>query len=775
MVSKTVKVVVIDGKKIEKTIELQPTAGAKPVTLEAVDQGKYLLAEEDTGFAPENITVKRVGDDLCISLEGEGTDTPQLVIHDYYLNESQLVGKSEDGAYYNYVTAYGQGSEAIAADTSAPLTLGNESIPDLAESLITDDSNPDLLWVLAGLGLLGLVGGAIAIAHHNKSDDHHSVTESGNADDGGNTPVVPSVISGTLDNAIDDVGSKQGIIESGKPTDDNQPTFNGSGVEPGNTVVIIDTDGSPIGSTTADENGNWSFTPDVPLADGSHDISAIVVDGEGNQSEPTNDIVVVVDTVAPAASDNNLVQDSDGETVNDGVTNDNTPAISGDAEPGGVVIISDNGEVIGSVQVDDKGEWSFTPDEPLDDGDHVITVVVDDEAGNVSPPSEDINFTVDTVAPDAATNLVLTDDVAPDIGPINSGDTTDDNTPTFSGDAEADSTVIITDNGEVIGSVIADQDGNWSFTPETPMTEGDHSLSVVVEDDAGNKSSASDPIDFTVDTSTIPSSSGSEDFESASKHVFDTAGDSVVLDSGLTITFVDGPVDGSDMNAFTEISDKGMFYFAPEELGTQALILVENSETKFEFDGGTESVSFDVNASSFAGSTVNYYDQSGNLLHSEGLPVQADGEVQTLSWTAPEGERISSMTIDTGNGVGNNVITRVDNFNWGPAAEDASQPVLLSENQHQSGTISIDGHETLNLTDLLAHATQDLLIADGKDQVAITGEQGSSVEIDFSSHASDWHEDGQVTAGGVVYDVYQVQGGHSELLIEHDINAQQHA
>ncbi|MCU6429210.1 hypothetical protein KWH77_23735, partial [Enterobacter sichuanensis] len=90
-------------------------------------------------------------------------------------------------------------------------------------------------------------------------------------------------------------------------------------------------------------------------------------------------------------------------------------------------------------------------------------------------------ITVDTTAPQATGDEVLTDDVGAVTGPIRSGDTTDDNTPTFSGTAEPGSTVIVRDNGTVIGSAPVAADGSWTFTPSTPLADGEHSFSTVVE------------------------------------------------------------------------------------------------------------------------------------------------------------------------------------------------------------------------------------------------------------------------------------------------------
>ncbi|WP_296234811.1 Ig-like domain-containing protein, partial [Pseudomonas sp. UBA4617] len=66
---------------------------------------------------------------------------------------------------------------------------------------------------------------------------------------------------------------------------------------PGSTVVLTDGDGNPIGQTTADGNGNWSYTPDTRLPDGTV-VEAVVKDAAGNSSPAAN---ITIDGVAPSA------------------------------------------------------------------------------------------------------------------------------------------------------------------------------------------------------------------------------------------------------------------------------------------------------------------------------------------------------------------------------------------------------------------------------------------------------------------------------------------
>ncbi len=58
----------------------------------------------------------------------------------------------------------------------------------------------------------------------------------------------------------------------GSATSDTTPTFAGTTL-PGAQVDIL-VDGNPIGTTTANSVGDFSFTPAVPLNPGTHQASA---------------------------------------------------------------------------------------------------------------------------------------------------------------------------------------------------------------------------------------------------------------------------------------------------------------------------------------------------------------------------------------------------------------------------------------------------------------------------------------------------------------------
>ncbi len=169
----------------------------------------------------------------------------------------------------------------------------------------------------------------------------------------------------------------------------------------------------------------------------------------------------------------------------------------------GTVTIYNNGNVLGTAKVDDKGNWSFTPEPALKDGTYNITANATNTVGQVSDKTGIFDFTVDTTPPGAVENLLISDNEGAYQGPLKDGDTTDDSTPTFSGKAEAGSTVSVYNDGNLLGTAKVGSDGNWSFTPSSPLPDGDYKFTTTVTDKAGNTGDATPVVNITVDTSGV--------------------------------------------------------------------------------------------------------------------------------------------------------------------------------------------------------------------------------------------------------------------------------
>ncbi|MDR1266302.1 MAG: Ig-like domain-containing protein [Propionibacteriaceae bacterium] len=255
----------------------------------------------------------------------------------------------------------------------------------------------------------------------------------------------------------------------GDQLNDSTPTFVGTG-EPGATIELRDGDDQVIATTTVQPDGSWTATPDQPLAEGEHQISAQQSDGDGNQSPPSASVTLTVDTVAPEAPV--VTAPADGS-----VGNDSTPPISGTGEPGTTITVTEDDQVIGAATVDPDGNWSVTPSQPLADGDHTFEVTATDPAGNVSPETT-VTTEVDTVAPSQ-----------PVIDSPVDGAATADDQPTVSGHgAEPGATVTIEAGDGNSCQTTAAPDGSFACRLPQPLPEGDNTITAVVTDPAGNVS-----------------------------------------------------------------------------------------------------------------------------------------------------------------------------------------------------------------------------------------------------------------------------------------------
>ncbi|HCM9216711.1 BapA/Bap/LapF family large adhesin [Enterobacter kobei] len=309
------------------------------------------------------------------------------------------------------------------------------------------------------------------------------------------TPVIVSV--------IDDVQATTGPVGQNGLTNDRAPTLNGTG-EPGSTITI--SNGSDIlGTVNVPSSGLWSFTPPVPLSNGTYVLTATATDAAGNPSGQSNAWTITVDGTAPDAPViTQVVDDAPGGTLgslnlND-TTNDATPTLSGTAEANATVTIRADGVVIGTTVADGLGAWSFTPSTPLGEGPHTLTAVATDAAGNTSGVSNSWGLIIDSVAPATPVITQVVDDAPEGLGALSPNGSTNDTTPTLNGTAEPGSTVTIRLDGADLVTVPVGSNGTWTYTLTAPLGEGPHSFTVVATDAAGNTSLPSTGFNVIVDT-----------------------------------------------------------------------------------------------------------------------------------------------------------------------------------------------------------------------------------------------------------------------------------
>ncbi|ECU9894940.1 BapA prefix-like domain-containing protein [Salmonella enterica subsp. enterica serovar Saintpaul] len=347
----------------------------------------------------------------------------------------------------------------------------------------------------------------------NLSEGSHNLTVSA-TDPAGNTSAVsapwtiivditPPAIP-VLTSVVDDQPGITGNLVSGQLTNDATPTLNGRG-EAGATInVYLDGNPASIGTTTVNSDGTWSFTPQTPLANGSHTFTLSATDPAGNSSAVSSGFVLTIDATPPAAPVIASVADNTapvtGIVPNGGSTNETRPTLSGTGEAGTTISIYNGSALVGTAQVQANGSWSFTPSTSLGAGVWNLTATATDAAGNTSAASEIRSFTIDTTAPAAPVIDTVYDGTGPITGNLSSGQITDEARPVISGTREANTTIRLYDNGTLLAEIPADNSNSWRYTPDASLATGNHVITVIAVDAAGNASPVSDSVNFVVDT-----------------------------------------------------------------------------------------------------------------------------------------------------------------------------------------------------------------------------------------------------------------------------------
>ncbi|MCS7554813.1 Ig-like domain-containing protein, partial [Pseudomonas aeruginosa] len=478
------------------------------------------------------------------------------------------------------------------------------------------------------------------------------------ADGSGNWSFTPGsqLPNGTVVNvtASDAAGNTSApattTVDSSLPSIPQVDPSNGSVIsgtaDAGNTIIITDGNGNPIGQVTADGSGNWSFTPGIPLPDGT--VVNVVARSPSNvDSAPA---VITVDGVAPAAP---VIDPSNGTEI------------SGTAEAGATVILTDGGgNPIGQATADGSGNWTFTPSTPLANG-TVINAVAQDPAGNTSGPA---SVTVDAIAPPA-----------PVIDPSNG--------VVISGTAEAGATVILTDgNGNPIGQVTADGSGNWGFTPGTPLANGSV-INALAQDAAGNTSG---PASTTVD-SVAPATP-----------VLDPSNGTVIsgtAEAGATVILTDG---GGNPIGQATADGSGNWSFTPGTPLTNGTVINAVAQDAAGNTSGPVSTTVDAVAPA--------------------TPVIDPSNGVELSGTAEPGVRVI-LTDGNGNPIGQTLADGSGNWTFTPGTPLANGTVVNAVAQDPAGNTSGPASTTV---DTVAPATPVINASNGS-VITGTAEVGAKV------------------------------------------------
>ena len=434
---------------------------------------------EIQGSAQDVVRYVRQGNDLLIYMK----DGSVIRCNNYFVedtethNHSELVFNDNQALTHISFADAGEASGVAATELTAQAAPISSIEPFLEQGSLLSDAPWG--WI-AGAALGGGAIGAL-LAHGGDGETKTRVID--------NTKEVESATPTFL--LADNAGDKQGVLSAKEVTDDNTPTFSGTG-QPGATIQVKDGSGSTIASTMVAKDGTWTVT--LPTqADGEHTWSVVQIDGSKTTS--AGSITVTVSTadtsvtLATTAGDNviNASEQSAGFTLS---------GTSKNLAQGTALTVTLNGKTY-TAEVGANGAWSVkvpaADAQALGDGTWTVNVSGKDAAGNTVSGSQTIG--VDTASPVISVDTIAQDNI------INAAEHNQPLTLTGKTDAEAGQIVTVTLNGKNHTATVG-SDGSWSVTlPASEvqtLANGEHTLTVNVSDKAGNGSSIT--ADFTVDT-----------------------------------------------------------------------------------------------------------------------------------------------------------------------------------------------------------------------------------------------------------------------------------
>ncbi|HAV1723226.1 TPA: Ig-like domain-containing protein [Enterobacter hormaechei subsp. steigerwaltii] len=434
---------------------------------------------EIQGSAQDVVRYVRQGNDLLIYMK----DGSVIRCNNYFVedtethNHSELVFNDNQALTHISFADAGEASGVAATELTAQAAPISSIEPFLEQGSVLSDAPWG--WI-AGAALGGGAIGAL-LAHGGDGETKTRVID--------NTKEVESATPTFL--LTDNAGDKQGVLSAKAVTDDNTPTFSGTG-QPGATIQVKDGNGSTIARTMVAKDGTWTVT--LPTqADGEHTWSVVQIDGSKTTS--AGSITVTVSTadtsvtLATTAGDNviNASEQAAGFTLS---------GTSKNLAQGTALTVTLNGKTY-TAEVGANGAWSVkvpaVDAQALGDGTWTVNVSGKDAAGNTVSGSQTIG--VDTASPVISVDTIAQDNI------INAAEHNQPLTLTGKTDAEAGQIVTVTLNGKNHTATVG-SDGSWSVTlPASEvqaLANGEHTLTVNVSDKAGNGSSTT--ADFTVDT-----------------------------------------------------------------------------------------------------------------------------------------------------------------------------------------------------------------------------------------------------------------------------------
>ena len=405
--------------------------------------------------------------------------------------------------------------------------------------------------------------------------------------------------------------------------------------DPNTTIEVRNPDGTIIGTTTTDDQGN--FTVDLPAgaANPGDTLTVVGKDGDGNESQPT-EVTVPEDATVAAPT----VTTVTGTTATG-------YQVTGTAEPNVTIEIhNEAGLVIATGTTDGAGAFTITLPTGTATANEALTAIAKDAAGKESNPTA-FKTPADPDAPVAT----------PTVDKI-TGSTTKGYQVV--GAAEVGTTVEVRDaDGTVLGMATTGTDGKYTVTLEPGKASANETITVVAKNATGKESqpaTATTPADLatpTIDSITGNSGKGYEitgtaepkttiDVRDADGTIIaattanETGQYTVTLPAGVvtpgeTITIISKDGAGNESQPATAVIPADVVLAAP-------------TITKVE---GNKANGYTVTGTADPNVTVQFYNSSEQLLASGNTTTGGTFSVHIAAGLATEKETLTVLTTDT--------------------------------------------------------------------------------------------------------------------------------
>ncbi|MGM0268988.1 cell wall surface anchor protein [Enterococcus sp. AZ096] len=405
--------------------------------------------------------------------------------------------------------------------------------------------------------------------------------------------------------------------------------------DPNTTIEVRNPDGTIIGTTTTDDQGNFIVDLPAGAANPGDTLTVVGKDGDGNESQPT-EVTVPEDATVAAPT----VTTVTGTTATG-------YQVTGTAEPNVTIEIhNEAGLVIATGTTDGAGAFTITLPTGTATANEALTAIAKDAAGKESNPTA-FKTPADPDAPVAT----------PTVDKI-TGSTTKGYQVV--GAAEVGTTVEVRDaDGTVLGMATTGTDGKYTVTLEPGKASANETITVVAKNATGKESqpaTATTPADLatpTIDSITGNSSKGYEitgtaepkttiDVRDADGTIIaattanETGQYTVTLPAGVvtpgeTITIISKDSAGNESQPATAVIPADVVLAAP-------------TITKVE---GNKANGYTVTGTADPNVTVQFYNSSEKLLASGNTTTGGTFSVHIAAGLATEKETLTALTTDT--------------------------------------------------------------------------------------------------------------------------------